>query len=193
MRPRKILRISVQVYAWLALSVALAGGPFDHAVNSFQALNKPTPNITWADHGVAIIKHVETDAAVAENGTNLIYTQGFLTWMALQKAKQVGRAAQWRLAYFEGNLIDLVDKGLTGGAIRYQLEQIPVVGELASYMVPSLLNHELIHSIPGYPHPGYSMTEGQYFWFQVAEFGLLWFQLDGIKVHGNRAFVEVPL
>ena len=168
-----------------------AGGPFDHAVDAFQYFNKEEDEITVYDRAQAIVSHAKIDAIVAENGTNLTLTQGFLTWAAYQKAKEVGRAKQFRMAYGYGNFFDMIDKGLTGGVIRSQLMQIPIIGEPLSFMVPSLIDNEIIHMIPGYPQPQYQMTEHQYYVFQIVEFGLFWFQLDSIKVRANLAYMEL--
>jgi hypothetical protein len=177
----------------LLVIYSFAGGPFDHAVDAFQYFNKPLNEITIYDRFQAMISHAKIDAIVAENGKNLTVTQAGLTWLALQKAKSVGRDEQFKMAYFHGNFMDMIDKGLTGGVIRSQLEQVPFVGELLAFMVPSLIDDEIIHAIPGYPKPQYQMTEHQYYVFQGIEFLAFWFQLDQVKVRGSKAFVEIKL
>ena len=175
----------------LLMAVSLGGGPFDHTVNAFGNFKKPIDQIDTWDRVRAAIDHAKTDAIVAENGKNLVMTQGLCTVLAYQKAKSKGYAKQYRTAALWGNGFDIIDKGLTGGVISSQLEQVPFVGEYLSLLVPQFSNTEIIHSIPGYPQPHYSMSEEQYYWFQAIELALFWLELDGIKVAGDRVYAEV--
>ena len=187
----KLFKFLISLILFFYPCIVFAGGPFDHSFVAFQCLNKPLKDIVFTDHVLAIISHVMVDASIAENGKNLIFYQGFFSWAATQKAKQAGRALQYKMAYFEGNLVDMIDKGLTGGAIRSQIAQIPFIGEIASYMIPSVLSHDLIHSVSWYPKPSYSMTEGQYLSFQLLEFALFYTQLEAIKIKGNKIALGV--
>jgi hypothetical protein len=99
---------------------------------------------------------------------------------------------QFKMAYLYGNIFDMLDKGLTGGAIQAQIEQIPVVGEYAGFLVPHFVEHEIVHELRIFPHAAYNMTETEYYIFQVIEFGLFLFQLENIYVIGNKLAVKVP-
>lgn len=177
----------------LLLSISFCGSPWEHTIWSFQDLRKPTKDIDFIDHVNATIKHGFVDGAVAENGTNLIFYNAGFTLLSYYKAKSIGMEKQYRMAATDGNLFDIADKTLTGGAIQYQIQQIPIIGDSLSLMVPHIMSHELIHSIPGYPKPSYSMTEGQYFWFQVTELGLFWLECDFIKSEQNKIYAEIKI
>jgi len=175
----------------MTCGVAMAGGPADHAFFAFQYLNKPLDKITFIDQANAVFSHAWVDGVVAENGKNLVFYQSAALFVSYEKAKSIGMGKQYKMALRDGNLFDVIDKALTGGAIEYQLEQIPVVGDTLSLLVPHLVQNELIHTIPGYPEPSYQFTEGQYFWYQVFETSVFCLECDYLKVSNNRIYGEL--
>ena len=174
-------------------AMTFAGGPFDHTVNAFQYFKKPLAQIDNWDRLYATIDHAKTDAIIAENGTNLLLTQGLCSIIGYEKAKSKGYGKQYKMAALYGNGFDILDKALTGGVIESQLEQIPVIGEYLTFLVPNFTNSEIIHALPGYPQPQYSMTEHQYYFFQWVELLLFCAEIDMVKVRGNAVLVEVSL
>lgn len=175
----------------LMLTICYAGGPFDHTVQAFGNFKKPMEDITFWDRSRGMLDHAKTDALIAENGKNLVFTQGFCTIVAYEKAKSVGYGPQFKGSMLYANMFDIVDKLITGRAISYQLEQVPYIGEYLSMLVPAFSNHSIIHSINGYPKPSYTMTEEQYYWFQSLELALFIFELDSLKVKDNLLYAEI--